>query len=101
MTIGIPGGHFFLSPLHSLSVIPGFSLSFLTSLCHSRFSSPSFPTSLCHSWLLSVIPAFPLRHSRLDRESLSKKFKTFQKKKNFLSEKEKYLIGYCLRPISS
>ena len=32
MTIGIPGGHFFLSPLHSLSVIPGFSLSFLTSL---------------------------------------------------------------------
>ena len=32
MTIGIPGGHFFLSPLHSLIVIPGFSLSFLTSL---------------------------------------------------------------------
>ena len=93
MTIGIPGGHFFLSPLHPsplhpspfqsrlLSVIPGFSLSFLTSLI--------------------VIPDFPLRHSRLDRESLSKKFKTFQKKKNFLSEKEKYLIGYCLRPISS
>ena len=54
---------------------------------HPSIPSPSFPTSL--------------RHSRLDRESLSKKFKTFQKKKNFLSEKEKYLIGYCLRPISS
>ena len=44
MTIGIPGGHFFLSPLHPsplhpspfqsrlLSVIPDFSPSFLTSL---------------------------------------------------------------------
>ena len=31
MTIGIPGGHFFFH-LYSLSVIPGFSLSFLTSL---------------------------------------------------------------------
>ncbi len=49
----------------------------------------------------SFTSPFPLRHSRLDRESLSKKFKTFQKKKNFLSEKEKFLIGYCLRPISS
>ena len=74
MTIGIPGGHFF------------------------SFTSP-FP--LRHSRLLSVIPDFPHRHSRLDRESLSKKFKTFQKKKNFLSEKEKYLIEYCLMPISS
>ena len=101
MTIGIPGGHFFLSPLHSLSVIPGFSLSFLTSLCHSRLLSVIPDFSLSFPLFLSVIPAFPLRHSRLDRESLSKKFKTFQKKKNFLSEKEKYLIGYCLRPISS
>ena len=80
MTIGIPGGHFFF---------------------HLSIPSPSFPASLCHSRIPTFIPAFPLRHSRLDRESLSKKFKTFQKKKNFLSEKEKYLIGYCLRPISS
>ena len=71
MTIGIPGGHFFfhlsIPHRHSrlLSVIPGFSLSFLTSLI--------------------VTPDFLHRHSRLDRESLSKKFKTFQKKKNFLS----------------
>ena len=36
MTIGIPGGHFFLTPLHSLIFTPD----------------------------------FPLRHSRLGRESL-------------------------------
>ena len=65
MTIGIPVVIFFLSPLHS-----------------SPFQSR----------LPSVIPDFPHRHSRLDRESLSKKFKTFQKKKNFLSEKEKSVI---------
>ena len=66
MTIGIPGGHLFsvTSPFplrHSrlLSVIPEFPQSFLTYLIFT--------------------PDFLHCHSRLDRESLSKKFKTFQK----------------------
>ena len=78
MTIGIPGGHFFLSPLHSLIVIPEFPQSFLTSLI--------------------VIPDFPHRHSRLPSSSFPARPGIPFKKVQNLSKKEK--LSFRKRKIS-
>ena len=77
MTIGIPGGHFF---------------------CHLSIPSPSFPASLRHSRLLSVIPAFPLRHSRFSSPSFPARPGIPFKKVQNLSKKEK--LSFRKRKIS-
>jgi hypothetical protein len=62
MTIGIPGGHFFLSPLHSLIVIPEFPHSF-----------PLF---------LIVIPGLTGNLFQKSSKPFKKRKTFFQKKKN-------------------